>query len=347
MANLSTAYSPKEFELAIAHEGVVGTAQAGGSNDANYKLINIDSIEMPSLNPQQVLDVRHGAGRTLKTVDMFLNNNLTVKEISFSGIADSTILPMLVQNITQDASGASSIPAAYNPSELKKGDTSSTANIATFSVLLRSPEANNSMLFKGCVLTSLTLNGDISEESGRIKMSGTFKTGMKPDFTSNLNPTARTHFNLNYFTTDYADDASTTDADIVIAGVTSPILKSFSCTIENDAQFMGFDQDGDHQIIARALPEASVTFESVVKYDADTDGLVASFEQQSTGTLANSLTAKTSASGDVPRNIDFSIPKAILTDVSFSEEEAMFLSISQKAVAGTTGDLIAITIEAD
>ena len=85
MANLSTAYSPKEFELAIAHEGVVGTAQAGGSNDTNYKLINIDSIEMPSLNPQQVLDVRHGAGRTLKTVDMFLNNNLTVKEISFSG----------------------------------------------------------------------------------------------------------------------------------------------------------------------------------------------------------------------------------------------------------------------
>jgi len=337
MANLSAAFSPKEFELAIAHEATVGTAS---STVGDYKLINIDSIEMPSLNPQQVLDVRHGAGRTLKEVDMFLSNNLTIKEISFSGIADATILPKLVKNITQDASGASSIPASYDPSELKIGDSTSTADVGTFSVLLNVPESNNSMLFVGCVLTSLTLSGDISEESGRIKMSGTFKTGSKPDFTSNLNPTSTAHFNTNYFTTDYGDDADT-NAETKIAGVDDPILKSFSCTIENDAQFMGFNAAGNFQIIARALPEASVTFDSVIKYDADTDGLVASFEGQSSSTVANTLTAKDS----VTRNVDFSIPKAIITDVSFSEEEAMFLSVSTRGVAGTSGDLVAITIE--
>ena len=337
MANLSTAFSPKEFELAIAHEATVGTAS---STVGDYKLINIDSIEMPSLNPQQVLDVRHGAGRTLKEVDMFLSNNLTIKEISFSGIADATILPKLVKNITQDASGASSIPASYDPSELKIGDSTSTADVGTFSVLLNVPESNNSMLFVGCVLTSLTLSGDISEESGRIKMSGTFKTGSKPDFTSNLNPTSTAHFNTNYFTTDYGDDADT-NAETKIAGVDDPILKSFSCTIENDAQFMGFNAAGNFQIIARALPEASVTFDSVIKYDADTDGLIASFEGQSSSTVANTLTAKDS----VTRNVDFSIPKAIITDVSFSEEEAMFLSVSTRGVAGTSGDLVAITIE--
>lgn len=349
MANLSTSYSPKEFQLAIAHEAAVGTAS---STDADYILINIDSIEMPSLNPQQVLDVRHGAGRTLKEVDVFLSNKLTVKEISFSGIADATVLPKLVKNITQDAS-TFAIEAAYEPEERKVGDTtladgSTTipADTGTFSVLVQSPEANNSMLFTGCVLTSLTLNGDISEESGRIKMSGTFKTGMIPSFTSNLAPTSTAHFNTNFFTTDYADDSVTTDADIVIAGVTSPILKSFSCVIENDAQFMGFDQNGNYQIIARALPEVAVTFDAVVKYDADTDGLVASFESQDgSSTVVNTLTAKTDVGGDVPRNIDLSIPKAILTDVSFSEEEAMFLSVSTKAVAGTSGNLIGITIQ--
>lgn len=342
MANLSTSYSPKEFQLAIAHEGTVGTAS---STDADYILINIDSIEMPSLNPQQVLDVRHGAGRTLKEVDVFLSNKLTVKEISFSGIADATVLPKLVKNITQDAS-TFAIEAAYDPTDIKVGDTTANADTGTFSVLVQSPEANNSMLFTGCVLTSLTLNGDIAEESGRIKMSGTFKTGMIPSFTSNLAPTSTAHFNTNYFTTDYADDAVTTDADIVIAGVTSPILKSFSCVIENDAQFMGFDQNGNYQIIARALPEVAVTFDAVLKYDADTDGLVASFESQDgSSTVVNTLTAKTDVSGDVPRNIDLSIPKAILTDVSFSEEEAMFLSVSTKAVAGTSGNLIGITIE--
>jgi len=342
MANLSTSYSPKEFQLAIANEGTVGTAS---STDSDYILINIDSIEMPSLNPQQVLDVRHGAGRTLKEVDVFLSNKLTVKEISFSGIADATVLPKLVKNITQDAS-TFAIEAAYDPTDIKVGDTTANADTGTFSVLVQSPEANNSMLFTGCVLTSLTLNGDIAEESGRIKMSGTFKTGMIPSFTSNLAPTSTAHFNTNYFTTDYADDAVTADADIVIAGVTSPILKSFSCVIENDAQFMGFDQNGNYQIIARALPEVAVTFDAVLKYDADTDGLVASFESQDgSSTVVNTLTAKTDVSGDVPRNIDLSIPKAILTDVSFSEEEAMFLSVSTKAVAGTSGNLIGITIE--
>ena len=341
-SNLKTAYSPKEFELAIAHEATVGTAPAEGE----FKLINIDSIEMPALNPQQVLDVRHGAGRTLKAVDMFLNNNLTIKEISFSGIADATILPKLVQNITQDGSadGISSILAAYNPDEIKVGDVTGTGatdlDTVTFSVLLNVPESSNSMLFTGCVLTSLTLNGDIAEESGRIKMSGTFKTGMKPAFNSNLNPTSTSHFNTNYFMTDYGDDADT-NAVTTIADVTEPILKSFSCNIENDAQFMGFNAAGDYQIIARALPECIVTFDSVVKYDADTDGLVASFEGQSTGTVANTLTAKDS----VTRNVDFSIPKAIITDVSFSEEEAMFLSVSTRGVAGTSGDLVAITIE--
>jgi len=185
MANLSTSYSPKEFQLAIANEGTVGTAS---STDSDYILINIDSIEMPSLNPQQVLDVRHGAGRTLKEVDVFLSNKLTVKEISFSGIADATVLPKLVKNITQDAS-TFAIEAAYDPTDIKVGDTTANADTGTFSVLVQSPEANNSMLFTGCVLTSLTLNGDIAEESGRIKMSGTFKTGMIPSFTSNLAPT--------------------------------------------------------------------------------------------------------------------------------------------------------------
>ena len=111
MADLAEGFSPKQFQLAIAAEadGIGG----GEATDADYKFINIDSIEFPSLNPQQVLDVRHGAGRTMKAVDMFLSNKLTVKEISFSGIADATILPMLLSNITTDASSAYEIAGSY------------------------------------------------------------------------------------------------------------------------------------------------------------------------------------------------------------------------------------------
>ena len=340
MANSKTSFSPKDFQLAIAPETSAGTAiQAAGNG--TFKYINIDSIEMPSLNPQQVLDVRHGTGRTLKAVDMYLSNKLTVKEISFSGIADDTILPMLLQNITQETSSTYDIEFDYDPSEIKVEDTFSD-NTGTFTLLIESPQSGYQMLFGGCVLTSLTINADIGEESGRVKFSGTFKTGMIPDLSpTDLAPSTGTaHFNSNYFMTDYGKDGES-GAVTVIADIPDPILKSFSFTLENDAQFMGFDSSGNFQVIARALPEVVSTFEASIKYDDETAKLVEDFAIQSTGTVANTLTALTSST----KNIGLSMPTAIMTDVSFSEEEAMFLSVSTKAVAGTSGNLVTISEE--
>ena len=340
MANSKVSFSPKDFQLAIAPETAAGTAiQAAGNGTFNY--INIDSIEFPSLNPQQVLDVRHGTGRTLKAVDMFLTNKLTVKEISFSGIADDTILPMLLQNITQETSSTYDIEFDYDPTEIKVGDVYSD-NTGTFSVLIESPQSGYQMLFGGCVLTSLSVSGDIGEESGRLKFSGTFKSGMVPDLSpTDLAPSNGTaHFNSNYFMTDYGD-AGDAGADTTIAGIADPILKSFSFTLENDAQFMGFDAAGSYQVIARALPEVSATLEASVKYDDETARLVEDFNNQSTGTVANTLAALS----DSTRNVGISIPTSIITDVSFSEEEAMFLSVSTKAVASTSGNLVSITEE--
>lgn len=340
MANSKVSFSPKDFQLAIAPETAAGTAiQAAGNGTFNY--INIDSIEFPSLNPQQVLDVRHGTGRTLKAVDMFLTNKLTVKEISFSGIADDTILPMLLQNITQETSSTYDIEFNYEPTEIKVGDVYSD-NTGTFTVLIESPQSGYQMLFGGCVLTSLSISADIGEESGRVKFSGTFKSGMVPDLSpTDLAPSNGTaHFNSNYFMTDYGD-AGDAGADTTIAGIADPILKSFSFTLENDAQFMGFDAAGSYQVIARALPEVSATFDASIKYDDETARLVEDFNNQSTGTVANTLAALTSST----RNVGVSMPTSIITDVSFSEEEAMFLSVSTKAVASTSGNLVSITEE--
>ena len=340
MANSKVSFSPKDFQLAIAPETAAGTAiQAAGNGTFNY--INIDSIEFPSLNPQQVLDVRHGTGRTLKAVDMFLTNKLTVKEISFSGIADDTILPVLLQNITQETSSTYDIEFDYDPTEIKVGDVYSD-NTGTFTVLIESPQSGYQMLFGGCVLTSLSISADIGEESGRVKFSGTFKSGMVPDLSpTDLAPSNGTaHFNSNYFMSDYGD-AGDAGADTTIADIPDPILKSFSFTLENDAQFMGFDAAGSYQVIARALPEVSATFEASIKYDDETARLVEDFNNQSTGTVANTLAALTSST----RNVGISIPDSIITDVSFSEEEAMFLSVSSKAVASTSGNLVSITEE--
>ena len=339
MATLAEGFSPKQFQLAFAAEA--DGVGAGEATDADYKFINIDSIEMPSLNPNQVLDVRHGVGRTLKEGDMFLSNKLTVKEISFSGIADATTLPMLLSNITSDASSVYEIDANYAGIDLQDGDAVSD-NTKTFAVVIITPEGAQQQYFKGCVLTSLTLNGDISEESGRLKVSGTFKTGHKPALDdTTIAPTAPTYFNTNYFMTDYA--SGETGATTRPFGLSDdPVMKSFSLTIENDAVFSGYDSDGNYQQIHRAIPEVSVTFDAVIKYDATTDNLIQTFENQSSSTLATSLIAKDNAT----RNIDITLAKSILIDVSFSEEDAMFLSVSSKGVAGASGSkIVSITVE--
>ena len=339
MADLAEGFSPKQFQLAIAAEadGIGG----GESTDADYKFINIDSIEFPSLNPQQVLDVRHGAGRTMKAVDMFLSNKLTVKEISFSGIADATILPMLLSNITTDASSAYEIAFNYAGIDLSYGDSVSD-NTKTFAVVVVTPEAAQQMYFKGCFLTSLTISGDVGEEAGRLKISGTFKSGCIPALNdTSIVPTHdRASFNTNYFMTDYGDSGST-NAVTTIAGISDPVMKSFSLTIENDVVMSGYDTSGNFQQMHRGIPEVAVTFEAVVKYDGDTDNLIQTFGEQSTSTVANTLTAE----DGVTRNVDISLPTCIITDVSFSEEDAMFLSVSSKAVAGTSGNIVSITIQ--
>lgn len=338
MATLAEGFSPKQFQLAIASED--DGIGSGNDADGDYKFINIDSIEMPALNPNQVLDVRHGVGRTLKETDMFLSNKLTVKEISFSGVADDTILPMLLTNITGQTSSPYLIEGDFAGIDLQDGDLVSD-NTKTFAVVVITPEAAQQQYFKGCVLTSLTISGDIGEESGRLKISGTFKSGHVPalDDTSIVPTHDRTSFNNNYFITDYA--TGEVGAVTTPFGLTDPVLKSFSLVIENDAIFTGYDSSGNFQQIHRAIPEVSVTFDAVLKYDGTSDNLIQSFETQSTSTVATTLTAATAST----RNIGISIPKSILTDVSFSEEDAMFLSVSSKAVAGTSGNLLSITEE--
>tara|TARA_A100001515_G_scaffold23569_1_gene18221 strand:- start:319 stop:1362 length:1044 start_codon:yes stop_codon:yes gene_type:complete len=332
MAISATSVSPKDFQLGIIAETTAGTAIVSSMN-----LINIDSLELPALNPLQVTDVRHGTGRTLKQVDTFASNKVTVKEISFSGIADSTILPILLENITQDSSGVGAsgddlyeVLNNYEPSAIDIGTTTDSDNSMTFTVAVdNAVNSSYSMVFKGCVLTSLTINGDIGEESGRVKMSGTFKTGMVPDLSPSSAPTfgSTAHFNNNYFVTDF----DTTK----VAGVADCVLKSFSLTIENDAQFMGFDSSGNYQVIQRALPEVIATCDSVVKYDGNTQALIESFEGQSFGDDSGHVDIDLQMSSGTNK-IGIDIDHTMMTDVSFSEEEAMFLSVSQKAIADAT-----------
>ena len=326
-------YAPSEFKLALKAESTIGTANVSSMN-----LINVDSVSLPALNPTQVLDVRSGTGRTAKAEDAFVTEKGTTKEISFSGTADSTVLPLLLQNIptTAVSSSPASYDVAYNytPPELETDDSSSITIRDTVTVAVVSPEAGNdqSIRFPGCCLTALSLTGDMGTESGRIKMSGTFKTGYPPAYAQNI-PTSMTAHGSTYY---YLTDFHTTRT---IAGVTDCVIASWTLNLENDAIYLGYDgATAIPQSIVRAIPELAVSQDFSLKYDDNTAGMHviwkagsnAAIELSNHGTWSSASTFGVKAAN------------GRITSVSWSEAAAMFVDMSIKNMATTSGDVIQI-----
>ena len=82
MASVAHAFSPKEFKCAIVSDAT--NAGDTGIGTTMYQL-DVDSVSYPSLNVNQSLDVRSGAGRTLKDEDVFQDNIMRVVELGLSG----------------------------------------------------------------------------------------------------------------------------------------------------------------------------------------------------------------------------------------------------------------------
>ena len=333
MALDGAGYSPSEFQLALIAESTIGTV-----NTTTMNLINVDSVSLPALNPTQVLDVRSGTGRTAKAEDAFVTDKGTTKEISFSGTADTTVLPLLLQNITTIAVSSSpasyDVPYNYTPPELETADSSSITIRDTVTVAVVSPEAGDdqSIVFPGCCLTSLSLTGDMGNESGRIKMSGTFKTGHPPAY-ANAKPTSMTAHGSTYY---YLTDFHTTRT---VAGVTKCIIASWTLNLENDAVYLGFDgSTGIPQSIVRAIPELAVSQDFSLKYDDNTAGMHVIWKAGSNAAIELSNNASWASA----TTFGVKAANGRITSVAWSEAAAMFVDMSIKNMATTSGDVIQI-----
>ena len=110
MAINTAAFSPKQFQVAIAEQDAFGTIEADGGNA--YHALDVDSVGFPSLNPTQVLDVRSGS-RVLQKEDFFQDVKASVKEISVSGTATTDALDMLLENIMGESEGSASVVYSF------------------------------------------------------------------------------------------------------------------------------------------------------------------------------------------------------------------------------------------
>jgi len=182
MALDGAAYSPKEFQLAIKAESTIGTA-----NVSSMQQVNVDSVEMPNFNLTQVLETRSGSsGRVFDVDDALTDEKGVTKEITFSGVFDATVAPMLLQNCTglAESSDVVTIPYNYTPPELETGAASGIQKTITVAIIAPATSGGNrSIIFPGCTITALSISGDMANESGRLRFTATARTGFISSFT--------------------------------------------------------------------------------------------------------------------------------------------------------------------
>lgn len=325
MAIAAHAFSPKEFQVWIGSDAT--NAGSTGIHASNMYQLDVDSVSMPSLNVNQVLDVRSGVGRTLKDEDVFQDNVLRTVEISLSGtIHIDGGHQLLLQNICNDVSGDPAVASGFAPASQLYGSAVTNAASSLTVVIKPSDHTNQrSLEMAGMVVTSFSLSADTGTEGGRYKFSATLQSGVKPD----LNESSTAAGNNVYANT---TTCSLNDASGIKVLNTDVILQSFTATVESPAVFSGFSSTG-YQGVHRGA-EIAVTADATVKYDGNTKGFIHSFDTQTAATSGNMfVVVNNNAYG-------LDVQNGVFTDVVYNEGDIMMLDCSIKSVDDGTDALI-------
>tara|TARA_R100001244_G_scaffold46574_2_gene41646 strand:+ start:864 stop:1877 length:1014 start_codon:yes stop_codon:yes gene_type:complete len=335
MALDGAAYSPKEFQLAIKAESTIGTA-----NVSTMQLVNVDSVAMPNFNLTQVYEVRSGSsGRVFDVADALTDEKGVTKEITFSGVFDTTVAPLLLQNCIglAEASDVVTIPATYTPPELETGDSSSITIADTITIAVIAPATsggNRSIIFPGCTITALSISGDMANESGRLKFTATARTGYISSFTQAA-PSSTAVYGATY----YSLAALAGTAKKTIAGAEDCVIQSFSLNLENPSEYVGQgDASGNPEAIVRAVPELSATLDATVKYDNQTAEFPTTMKGGSDVicNLANHATIASATS------FAFIGSYGRITSVAYNEANAMMYDVSVKFGASGANAMLAV-----
>ena len=298
ITNLNT-FSGKEFKVYVSHDKIGDGTSTTGCGVYNtvaneFKRLDVEGITLPTFNPNQEFEMRTGAGRIAEFGQIFSSSKRVVTEFTLSGRLTTNDLPVFIENaLSFPGVTASNITSVKIPTGFKSTSTNAALTLATdttagtdgaitdiaagefektLSVAFVSPVSGDGYKFAGCVITSLTIDGDMDSAAGRMNYSATFQTAFQPTKANQSAPSSDAAGATKVFLSDLttknikiADASGETDSTI------DPILKTFSLNIDSPAQFLGMHgSDGNPQLVAKALPELNITIGGTVKYDAET-----------------------------------------------------------------------------
>lgn len=337
MAKDTGMYSGTEFKAAIKAETTLGTPVVAG-----MQYVNIDSPLAPARGPELFTGIRSGSGRISKAADVYASQYGKEKSISMSGLYDTTVAPILIENclglaITAEVAATSpacyELPYNYTPPECAHGDTD-TDNTGALTVANISPEGSTSEIYPGCFVDELKLTADSGSDGGRFHFDTTFKTRYNVS-TGQAAPTTPSVYGTTYRT---IYDLAGASAVCQFGGV-DVVLESVELALKSNTQFFGSGLLGIPDTMGRGVPEFEVNGVFGMKFDANTAGNNIKFMA---GTVVI-VAMYNNAWASLPTFGWWGQFARITGDVNIEEvKSGSFVKIPVKFLASTTGDVIQI-----
>tara|TARA_R100001244_G_scaffold89938_1_gene68312 strand:+ start:243 stop:1259 length:1017 start_codon:yes stop_codon:yes gene_type:complete len=334
-------YSGREFKVIMGITDIDGTNGDIGDpqNDERFESnSNIDFRVVPPVSDidftagMQRSEIVRAGRRTLAAEDIIQHNGSGSYTWDFSYVADNEMACQNLLNLIYPGDGSVTgdlaIPAA--PTVLSYAHGAATGNNRTAVIIISNPEADEDRIMYSSILQNLTISMDMGTDAGIAQLSGQFMSGYKPLIETNTVSAVTTNSDWQY---------GLFDCTTITIGGSAVTCKSFSLTIDNPAQRVGFQgSSGECDGYVRA-GSLSVTGTMSVKLDSTTLDVLTAIYQ------ANAVTPITC--GDGGTNISFSLTKCNISGFSPDlADEGAFVEITFTATSGpdASADLATIVM---
>jgi len=332
---MARAYSGREWSaiVGIANNDTSGGKVGEATQDANH--VSLSKVLMRVDSPLNMFDysasyqraeIARSGVRSLRAEDIINHYGSGTWTWDFDWLVDNekgiqNLLELMYPNHGGTIATSMIFPAAPTVNDLSHGETTETVSKLAF-IILQNPLASRDHYMHNANLQNLTLSMDAGTDGGRLRASGQFMSGYKPVIETNT---------VGADTGDADWDGGLFLCDTSTLGTDAMTVKSFSITIDNPAQRVGYqgtagETDGYSRGGALSIT-GSITMKSDSLQQINDDTF---WKLNATTAIVLKPSSPSAAS-----TIDISIPAANISNISMDmAEEGVFQTVDFTATSG-------------
>lgn len=248
---------------------------SSGADSTNYLTQPVLQAQKPVFNILRESRLLSGRGSVKNAADTIINTRGGTVTMPFEMIATPRTLAQHVLLVGQENGQSGSIlhemeiDGSSNSTSIGgsiSGGLPHSCNLAYY------PAAGEGIKLAGVICSDLTIAGDVSANNGLVSISGNYfsgfstkgiatSTALEQTFDGTWVAPETTYYNVM--------DADVRTLDVEGNDAQTFIMKSFSFSIANGVNRVGFDTNGNAELYA--LPEYTITGSLSIKYDDEFD----------------------------------------------------------------------------